>query len=51
MGSQGELETEVEIALRNHFIPEGTATDLIEIADRVGAMLFRLHNSLDNVSR
>jgi four helix bundle protein len=47
MGSQGELETEIEIARRNLFISESTCRELIGLSDRVGAMLFRLHDSLD----
>jgi len=46
MGSQGELETQLEIARRNGFIPNDTYTRLAAHADRVGAMLYRLHESL-----
>lgn len=47
MGSQGELETEVEIARRNSFVREETCERIQEVNDRVGAMLYRLHESLD----
>ena len=47
MGSQGELETEIEIAKRNSLISADTAQHVLEISDRVGAMLSRLHDSLD----
>jgi hypothetical protein len=40
------LETQLEIARRNGFIPNDTYTRLAAHADRVGAMLYRLHESL-----
>jgi four helix bundle protein len=46
MGSQGELETEIEIAMRNSFIGKERCRSIIETSDRVGAMLYRLHESL-----
>ena len=47
MGSQGELETEIEICLRNSFMTQDTARKILEVTDRVGAMLYRLHDSLE----
>ena len=47
MGSQGELETEVEIARRNLLIADETCQRIQAVIDRVGAMLYRLHESLD----
>jgi four helix bundle protein len=47
MGSQGELETEIEIARRNSFMSAATCAPLLELTDRVGAMLYRLHESLE----
>jgi four helix bundle protein len=47
MGSQGELETEVEIARRNLFMSDETCESIQAVTDRVGAMLFRLHESLE----
>jgi hypothetical protein len=47
MGSQGELETEIEIARRNMFMSAESCERLLGLADRVGAMLYRLHDSLD----
>lgn len=47
MGSQGELETEVEIARRNLLMSPQTCEQLQALCDRVGAMLFRLHESLE----
>jgi four helix bundle protein len=47
MGSQGELETEIEIALRNSFMGADSCQRLLGLMDRVGAMLYRLHDSLD----
>jgi len=47
MGSQGELETEIEIARRNAFIGAEASRKVTDLSDRIGAMLFRLHESLD----
>jgi len=47
MGSQGELETEIEIARRNSFISSEHCRSVINLNDRIGAMLYRLHESLD----
>ncbi len=46
MGSQGELETEIEIARRNSLMSAHTCQRLLDLSDRVGAMLYRLHESL-----
>jgi four helix bundle protein len=48
MGSQGELETEIEIAKRNGFIDLKVCQNIMMMSDRVGAMLFRLHDSLES---
>jgi four helix bundle protein len=47
MGSQGELETQIEIARRNSLMPPATCEHMLQLTDRVGAMLYRLHESLD----
>jgi four helix bundle protein len=47
LGSQGELETQVEIAKRNSFIAADLCRGVFDLNDRVGAMLYRLHDSLD----
>jgi four helix bundle protein len=47
MGSQGELETELEIAFRNGWLKRGDCSQMIDLCSRVGAMLNRLHDSLD----
>ena len=46
MGSQGELETEIEIARRHSLMAPATCERLLALNDRVGAMLYRLHDSL-----
>jgi four helix bundle protein len=46
-GSQGELETEIEIAKRNSFMTDDSCNVLLDLCDRVGAMLYRLHESLE----
>ena len=47
LGSQGELETQVEIALRQKFLDPAAGQTILALSDRVGAMLYRLHESLD----
>ena len=47
LGSQGELETELEIAFRNKFLSRSACEQLTLLLDRVGAMLYRLHESLE----
>jgi four helix bundle protein len=47
LGSQGELETQIEIAKRNAFIAGDLCQGVFDLSDRVGAMLYRLHDSLD----
>ncbi len=47
MGSQGEVETRLEIAFRNGFLKREDCTAIVELLDRVGAMLSRLHDALD----
>jgi four helix bundle protein len=48
MGSQGELETQLEVAFRNHLLDRETCVVVVETNSRVGAMLNRLHDSLDS---
>ena len=47
MGSNGELQTEVEICARNSFMARETCDRIETLSDRVGAMLYRLHDSLE----
>jgi carbamoyl-phosphate synthase large subunit len=47
MGSQGELDTQLEIAFRNDFLKRATCGRTLELCSRVGLMLNRLHDSLD----
>jgi len=47
LGSQGELDTQVEICLRNSFMTRDTCQNIMALNDRVGAMLYRLHDSLE----
>lgn len=48
MGSQGELDTELEIAFRNGFLKREQCAKTLELCGRVGLMLNRLHDSLDS---
>jgi hypothetical protein len=48
MGSQGELFTELEIAFRNGFLKRDSCKKTVELCERVGLMLNRLHDSLEN---
>jgi len=45
-GSQGELDTQLELAVRLKLLPAATCDPLIQLTDRVGAMLWRLEQSL-----
>ena len=47
MGSQGELETEIEIVRRNSLIGSEHCQRITAMNARVGAMLYRLHESLE----
>jgi four helix bundle protein len=47
MGSQGELDTELEVAFRNGFLARENCSKAIALCGRVGLMLNRLHDSLD----
>ena len=47
MGSQGELDTELEICFRNGFLKREQCTRTLELCSRVGTMLTRLHDALD----
>ena len=46
MGSQGELDTELEICFRNGFLKREDCVEILSHLERVGAMLNRLHDSL-----
>jgi four helix bundle protein len=48
MGSQGELDTQLEIAFRNGFLKRENCARTLELCRRVGLMLNRLHDSLDS---
>ena len=48
MGSQGELDTQLEIAFRNGFLKRETCARTLELCSRTGLMLNRLHDSLDS---
>ena len=47
LGSQGELDTQIEICSRNSLMTRDTCRQIMALNDRVGAMLYRLHDSLD----
>ena len=47
MGSQGELETQIEICKRNAFLAPAACAPIFDLCDRIGAMLYRLHESLE----
>jgi four helix bundle protein len=47
MGSQGELDTELEICFRNGFLKRENCVTTLELCWRVGTMLTRLHDALD----
>jgi four helix bundle protein len=47
LGSQGELETQIEICKRNAFLLPNVCAQIFDLSDRVGAMLYKLHESLE----
>jgi four helix bundle protein len=47
MGSEGELETELEVCFRNGFLDREACKKAIALAARVSKMLNRLHDSLE----
>lgn len=47
LGSNAELFTEFEIAFRNGLLMREQCRGATHLCDRVGAMLYRLHQSLD----
>ena len=47
MGSEGELETELEVCFRNGFLDRQACKKAMDLASRVSKMLNRLHDSLD----
>ncbi len=46
-GSTGELETQFEVAFRNDLLLRRDCKLSLDLMDRVGAMLYRLHESLE----
>lgn len=48
MGSQGELDTQLEIAFRIRTLDPVRCAELVDLNTRVGIMLNRLHDALDN---
>lgn len=46
MGSLAELDTELELALRTGIVHHDEAGPVLALLPRVGAMLYRLHESL-----
>lgn len=48
LGSQGELETAIEVCARNALIDRETCRAIFAITDRVGAMLNKLYDALDD---
>ena len=47
MGSEGELETELEVCFRNGFLDREASRKTMALIARVSKMLNRLHDSLD----
>ena len=48
MGSEGELETELEVCFRNVFLDREACNKTVALASRVSKMLNRLHDSLES---
>lgn len=47
LGSQSEVETQIELASRLNYLRESSAHEALELADHVGRMLHRLMDSLE----
>ena len=47
MGSEGELETELEVCFRNVFLDREACKKTVALAARVSKMLNKLHDALD----
>ena len=47
MGSHAELETQLEICFRNQLLSPANYGATIDVLNRVGVILERLHDSLD----
>jgi four helix bundle protein len=47
MGSHAEMQTELEIAFRNGLLHRAEWQPVVQLSERVGAMLYRLYESLD----
>ena len=47
LGSHGELETQMEVCFRNHFLNRQRCSTTVDACARVGTMLDRLHDALD----
>ena len=47
MGSEGELETELEVCFRNGFLDREACGKTVALVARVSKMLNKLHDSLD----
>lgn len=47
MGSHAELETQLEVCFRNHFLDRAKCQALIALLNRTASLLERLHDSLD----
>jgi four helix bundle protein len=47
MGSQGELDTDLEIAFRQGWLDRNKWQHVVSLCTRVGAMLDNLHDALD----
>ncbi len=45
-GSHAELETQLEICFRNRFLDPSTSAETIDLLNRAGRLLERLHDSL-----
>jgi four helix bundle protein len=47
LGSVGELDTQFEVAFRNGLLKREEWTVAVSLIDRMGAILYRLHESLN----
>ncbi len=51
LGSQSEIETQIDLSRRLEFLPEQSANEILELAEQVGRRLHALIRSLEQKER
>jgi four helix bundle protein len=50
LGSQAEVDTQLELAIRLNYTTKESAAAMVEMLDHVGRMLHKLVNSLESLA-